>query len=204
MVKRLLSAGKKAASKAKVVLSEAQKKKNRETAKNKAEAKITPLRANKGKGQPVSKSAIREASTANALDTMQRRIDDMPDGTRKKMMQNLLDGQRKQFEAGQSADVDRAGRKSAQANRDRKMKDKVTVGQSFDEFKRDKDFEKAEYEYDANKEKGMKEGGLAKPSASQAGIKKLPTAVRNKMGYMKRGGLAKSGSTDMRKGGMFY
>ena len=181
MVKRVLSAGKKAASKAKVALSEAQKKKNRETAKNKAEAKITPLRANKGKGQPVSKSAIREASTANALDTMQRRIDDMPDGTRKKMMQNLLDGQRKQFEAGQSADVDRAGRKSAQANRDRKMKDKVTLAPM-----------------------PFKEGGLAKPSASQAGLKKLPTAVRNKMGYMKNGGSVKKGSTDMRKGGMFY
>ena len=52
--------------------------------------------------------------------------------------------------------------------------------------------------------RGMKEGGLAKPSASQAGIKKLPTAVRNKMGYMNRGGSVKSGSTDMRKGGMFY
>ena len=36
------------------------------------------------------------------------------------------------------------------------------------------------------------------------GLKKLPTAVRNKMGYMKRGGSVKSGSTDMRKGGMFY
>jgi len=52
--------------------------------------------------------------------------------------------------------------------------------------------------------RGMKEGGLAKPSASQAGIKKLPTAVRNKMGYMKKGGAVKPKSTDMRKGGMFY
>jgi len=49
-----------------------------------------------------------------------------------------------------------------------------------------------------------KEGGLAKPSASQAGIKKLPEDVRNKMGYMKKGGAVKPKSTDMRKGGMFY
>jgi len=47
-------------------------------------------------------------------------------------------------------------------------------------------------------------GGLTQPSASQKGLKKLPTTVRNKMGYMNRGGSAKSGSTDMRKGGMFY
>ena len=47
-------------------------------------------------------------------------------------------------------------------------------------------------------------GGLTQPSASQKGLKKLPTTVRNKMGYMNRGGTVKSGSTDMRKGGMFY
>ena len=39
----------------------------------------------------------------------------------------------------------------------------------------------------------FKEGGLAKPSASQAGIKKLPEDVRNKMGYMKKGGMTKKG-----------
>ena len=50
----------------------------------------------------------------------------------------------------------------------------------------------------------MAEGGLAQPKASQTGLNKLPSKVRNKMGYMNRGGLAKSGSTDMRKGGMFY
>ncbi len=47
-------------------------------------------------------------------------------------------------------------------------------------------------------------GSLVQPKASQTGLKKLPTAVRNKMGYMNRGGAVKSGSTDMRKGGMFY
>ena len=49
----------------------------------------------------------------------------------------------------------------------------------------------------------MSEGGLTKPTKKQAGLKKLPTAVRNKMGYMKSGGLAPSGNNDMRKGGMF-
>lgn len=35
---------------------------------------------------------------------------------------------------------------------------------------------------------------LRKPSASQKGLKKLPTAVRNKMGYMKKGGSVKKKS----------
>ena len=32
---------------------------------------------------------------------------------------------------------------------------------------------------------------LKKPSPKQAGLKKLPTAVRNKMGYMNMGGMPK-------------
>ena len=50
----------------------------------------------------------------------------------------------------------------------------------------------------------MNKGSLVQPKESQTGLKKLPTAVRNKMGYMNRGGAVKSGSKDMRKGGMFY
>ena len=33
--------------------------------------------------------------------------------------------------------------------------------------------------------------GLKKPAAGQTGLKKLPTSVRNKMGYMKNGGAKK-------------
>ena len=33
---------------------------------------------------------------------------------------------------------------------------------------------------------------MKKPTDDQAGLKKLPTAVRNKMGYMKNGGKVKS------------
>ena len=50
---------------------------------------------------------------------------------------------------------------------------------------------------------GMPTEKLAKPSSTQVGVKKLPEKVRNKMGYMKNGGLASSGNNDMRKGGMF-
>ena len=49
----------------------------------------------------------------------------------------------------------------------------------------------------------MSEGGLTQPTKNQTGLKKLPTAVRNKMGYFKSGGMAPSGNNDMRKGGMF-
>ena len=45
----------------------------------------------------------------------------------------------------------------------------------------------------------MAMGGLKKPAANQKGLQKLPTAVRNKMGYMQKGGMKKKG---MARGGM--
>ena len=51
----------------------------------------------------------------------------------------------------------------------------------------------------------MSKGGLKMPTADQTGLKKLPTAVRNKMGYMYGGGMMKKPRTsnmDYRKGGM--
>lgn len=54
-----------------------------------------------------------------------------------------------------------------------------------------------------DKPRKFKRGGLTKPAADQTGLKKLPTPVRNKMGYMKRGGKVTKSHTDMRKGGLF-
>ena len=54
--------------------------------------------------------------------------------------------------------------------------------------------------------KGYKKGGLKEPTADQKGLKKLPTKVRNNMGFMKAGGMmntkgyAKGGMST--KGGM--
>jgi len=48
-------------------------------------------------------------------------------------------------------------------------------------------------------------GGLTAPKSNQVGLKKLPTAVRNKMGYMYGGGMPKKprmSSMDYRKGGL--
>ena len=46
----------------------------------------------------------------------------------------------------------------------------------------------------ADKGKTFKEGGAMKPvdMKKNPGVAKLPTAVRNKMGFMKKGGMAKS------------
>ena len=50
------------------------------------------------------------------------------------------------------------------------------------------------------KKKGYAKGGaMKKPAAGQTGLKKLPTAVRNKMGYMAKGGMMKK--KGMAKGG---
>jgi hypothetical protein len=51
----------------------------------------------------------------------------------------------------------------------------------------------------------MNKGGLAPTNPTQIGLKKLPTAVRNKMGYMYGGGMAKKNKVtnmDYRKGGL--
>ena len=46
--------------------------------------------------------------------------------------------------------------------------------------------------------KGYAAGGLKMPGADDKGLKKLPKAVRNKMGYMYGGGMAKK---KMNRGG---
>ena len=50
------------------------------------------------------------------------------------------------------------------------------------------------------KKDGGKVGGLKKVQPHQKGLKKLPTKVRNKMGYMKKGGRVGMGKA-MRGGG---
>jgi len=147
--------------------------------KNEAAAKVVEKKGSVAKKMTVSATDIKQADTANKLSTMQRRIDDMPEGLRKKTMQNMLDRQVKEFEKMQSEEVSRASRKSAQSAADRKSKPVTLPKMPF------------------------AKGGLTKPAADQAGLKKLPTAVRNKMGYMKRGGKVTKSHTDIRKGGLF-
>ena len=51
----------------------------------------------------------------------------------------------------------------------------------------------------ADKGKTFKQGGDMKPvdMKKNPGVAKLPTAVRNKMGFMKKGGMAEGGKSDM-------
>jgi hypothetical protein len=52
---------------------------------------------------------------------------------------------------------------------------------------------------------GMKDGGSLKDvPKGNTGLGKLPTGVRNNMGYKNRGGMITKGGTDYRKSGMFY
>ena len=51
------------------------------------------------------------------------------------------------------------------------------------------------------KKKGYAAGGLKTPGAGQTGLKKLPKEVRNKMGYMNKGGMPKK--KDMKGMGMY-
>lgn len=88
--------------------------------KNKTDAMTTQRRGSIATRMPVSGEDIRQAKTAAQFDAMQRRIDDMPDGNRKQMMQNLLDRQRTGFERMQSEEMDRASMRSAIAASNRR------------------------------------------------------------------------------------
>ena len=52
---------------------------------------------------------------------------------------------------------------------------------------------------------GMSKGGKLKDVPSgNTGVSKLPSGVRNKMGFKNRGGMINNGKSDYRKSGMFY
>jgi len=53
----------------------------------------------------------------------------------------------------------------------------------------------------ADKGKTFKQGGDMKPvdMKKNPGVAKLPTAVRNKMGFMSKGGMAEGGKSDMKQ-----
>ena len=54
----------------------------------------------------------------------------------------------------------------------------------------------------SKKKKGYAKGGLKATKPDQKGLKKLPTPVLNKMGYMSKGGMAKKGVMSYNMGGM--
>ena len=78
-------------------------------------------------GTPVSAESIRQATTAQQISAMQRRIDEMPEGLRRTTMQRMLDRQQSDLDTTRASEADRASRRSAQANRDRTVNTKENV-----------------------------------------------------------------------------
>jgi hypothetical protein len=148
--------------------------------KNEAAAKVVEKKGSVAKKMTVSATDIKQANTANELAARKREVMDMPDGNIKTALLKMIKAQEKKFRAMQAAEKDLSVRKSTQAASDRKEFKGYTPSSPF------------------------AKGGLTKPAADQTGLKKLPTTVRNKMGYMKRGGKVTKGHVDMRKGGLFY
>ena len=109
--------------------------KNKER-KNKQDAITTPK---KGKvGNPITPESIKQAKTAISFSKMQRRIDDLPDGARKNMMQKLLDRQEKEFKQMQAAENTKATDKRTSGLRDATVnrKENVTLSKpNFDYYK---------------------------------------------------------------------
>ena len=74
-----------------------------------------------------------------------------------------------------------------------------------DEAKAKKKLLRNQLAKDPTRRANMNKGGLKMPTADQVGLKKLPTPVRNKMGYMYGGGMMKKprmSNMDYRKGGL--
>ena len=124
------------------------------------------------------------------------------------------------MDAKDESDFAATGRKISQSLTGKKQKpDDYKIAQKKldddglmeEEFKRltknqqDALIKSAKIKQSIKKGKGMAQGGLKMPTADQTGLKKLPTPVRNKMGYMYGGGMTKKprmSNMDYRKGGM--
>lgn len=136
--------------------------KNKER-KNKQDAITTPK---KGKvGNPITPESIKQAKTAISFSKMQRRIDDLPDGARKNMMQKLLDRQEKEFKAMQKGEDIKATDKRTSGLRDATVNKKENVT-----------LPKAPFEYYkggmAKKKPSYNKGGYVNCGASVPGTQK--------------------------------
>ena len=102
--------------------------------KNKEAAKTVEKKGSIAKRGTVSKTDIKEASTANAIQAYIRKIEGMKDGLIKQSLMNMANAKLDALRASQASDVDAVGRKSAQANRDRtrNTKENVSLGAMMD------------------------------------------------------------------------
>lgn len=94
---------------------------------NRNAAALVEKRGSIAKKAPVTKTAIREATEARVVQKYIRQLEDMPDGLIKKSSMVMAKNKLKNLRDKQAADLDRVGRKSAQANRDRTKNTKENV-----------------------------------------------------------------------------
>lgn len=122
---------------------------------------------------PVTATAIKEAKTANAFASMQRRLDAMESSAKKDMLQKMLNKQVRVFEKSQAGDVQRMENRAAQSNRDRgkNKKENVSLAPAMNFAK----------------------GGTPMNKGMKA-LKKAAPAVAKRMGYRK-GGMANCGAS---------
>ena len=127
----------------------------------------------------VSKTDIEQAKTKRSLDAYENKVNDMQASSIKTMLKKMIKAKRKAFQDMQSAEVDKVGRKSSQANRDKK------------DFKG----------YDPSKALPFNKGGM--PMVMKDG-KKVPAYAADGVGKMNKGGMAKKkpAAKKMMGGGM--
>jgi hypothetical protein len=126
----------------------------------------------------VTKTDINQAEDKLELDAYENKVNDMPAGDIKTMLKKMIKAKRKAFQDMQAAEVDKVGRKSSQANRDKK------------DFKG----------YDPSKALPFNKGGM--PMVMKDG-KKVPAYAADGIGKMNKGGMAmKKSAKKMMAGGM--
>ena len=133
--------------------------------RNAQEASTTQRSSSINRNRPVSAEDIRQANSAAEFRAMQNRIDEMPEGLRRRTMQRMLDAQRQEFDRMRAAEADRASRRSAQAARDRNAPP-VTLP--------DMPFSKGGM---AKKRKGYSKGGMARKGYAKGGYANCGASV---------------------------
>jgi protein-tyrosine-phosphatase len=120
MANKRIAEMKSASASTKTALPSAEANKRVKELKRQENIRTSESKSSINKSRNVSKADVMAANTAAMFRDMQKRIDAMPDGMRKKMMSDLLTAQEKKFKAEQGAELDTMTRKQTQSARDRK------------------------------------------------------------------------------------
>jgi hypothetical protein len=120
MANKRIAEMKSASASTKTALPSAEANKRVKELKRQENIRTSESKSSINKSRSVSKADKAAADEAAMLSSMQRRIDNMPDGTRKKMMQGILDRQEAGFEDKLKKEFNSMVRRQTQSARDRK------------------------------------------------------------------------------------